>query len=417
MPGEKLFEDKSDYEEYLKLLKENKSQFKLFSFLLLPDKISLLLELKSDSSLSQIMHNLNNSYTKYFNGKYGNRPHLFKGRYESKIIEKTYLLKLVNYFNFQSVIASERSNLFPFYSSYSIYVNKENLLPMKDEIDEVLNYVDGNYENYIKNIYEGEIKKIENLLAKKRIIGSKEFKDMVREKITFYKQNNVAIEVKPEENIPKIQIFPRKFAYLILTAFVIVIAVFSYFTYKAQRTIKFVQIQMQLAQKKLEDAEKGINLAQLSPSPKSFSLKGEEMSGRKNFVKERDISEEDKTIDKKFVDYDEKPVSLKYLEGTIWEVEIKVSNKETVNDKLIFNNKKFSSQKFNEKGFSPTNYSVRYKDNGIMVWETIQTDQKGETISWYGEFDGNVIKGILYQKSGNEEKSSSFISVKKAGIS
>jgi len=403
MPGEELFKDKSDYEQYLKLLKENKPNFKLFSFLLLPDRISLLLELKLGSSISQIMHNLNNSYTKYFNGKYGNRPHLFKGRYESKIVEKTYLLKLVNYLNKKGMNCP--------YSSYSLYIKEKDFLPIKEEIEDVLMGINENYKDYIMKISEEEIKNIENLLEKKRIIGSKEFRDMVKEKIASTKNKNI---IKSEANnfVSQIPIFPKKFAYLFLSLFFVLIGLLSYFIYKNQQTIKLVQLQMQLAQKKLEDAENEVKLAQsdnLKEAKKNPALAISKTSEVKSEAPSESI--------KKLVNYDEKPVGLKYLEGTVWEVEIKFSNKEIITDKLIFNNRKFSSQKFNEKGFLPTNYSVRYKENNVMVWESTQTNQKGETITWYGEYDGNVMKGILFEKNGEEEKSFSFISVKKAGIS
>ena len=89
MPDNRLFENPEDYRTYLTLLQNNQSKFKLFAFLLRPDRSTLLLELKPQASLSQVMHTVNNSYTKYYNSRHGETPHLFKGRYESKILEKS----------------------------------------------------------------------------------------------------------------------------------------------------------------------------------------------------------------------------------------------------------------------------------------------------------------------------------------
>ena len=98
--GESIFLDEGDYKMYLELLKKYKQQygFKLFSFEPMPGSLNLLLELKEGETISMVMHDINSSYTKYFNGRYARKGHAFRERFKPVVVEKeTYLLSLVNY--------------------------------------------------------------------------------------------------------------------------------------------------------------------------------------------------------------------------------------------------------------------------------------------------------------------------------
>ena len=63
---------------YLDLIKKYKDQygFKIFSYILMPNQLSLLLELKEETTISVIMHDLTSSYTKYYNSRYNRKGHL-----------------------------------------------------------------------------------------------------------------------------------------------------------------------------------------------------------------------------------------------------------------------------------------------------------------------------------------------------
>ncbi|MBU1124892.1 MAG: transposase, partial [Candidatus Omnitrophica bacterium] len=99
--GENIFLDEKDYAMYAELLKKYKEQygFRLFSFCLIPGTLSLLFELKGEEdSVSMVMHDINSSYTRYFNGRYNRRGHLFRERFKSVIVEKgPYLAKVLRY--------------------------------------------------------------------------------------------------------------------------------------------------------------------------------------------------------------------------------------------------------------------------------------------------------------------------------
>src|SRR5258706_15490314 len=97
---EPIFKEKADYEMYLNLLTKYKKEhkFKLFSYCLLPDSLHLLIETVEDGAISEIMHNLNSMYTKYFNNRHERRGHLFESRFRSVLVEKAnHLAELTRY--------------------------------------------------------------------------------------------------------------------------------------------------------------------------------------------------------------------------------------------------------------------------------------------------------------------------------
>ena len=49
-------------------------------------------------------------------------------------------------------------------------------------------------------------------------------------------------------------------------------------------------------------------------------------------------------------------------------------------------------------GFQPSRYSTKELNNGTVIWETIQRNDKGDIANWRGEWDGEIMKGILRRK-------------------
>ncbi len=216
--NEDVFKEPEDYKTYLGLLRKYKEQygFKLFSFVLAPNHLHLLFELKVGITISDIMHDLNANYTKYFNSKYQRKGHLFQERSKMVLAEKDkYLLPILAYMHLNPcycVIASEqreRSNLkeiasspeftlseaegaprngthrldsYP-YSSHVLYsaINASDSvfegLDLAEEINEVsrLAGLAVNYTNFMKNIPQEEMKILGSDLKKKPILSSEEF--------------------------------------------------------------------------------------------------------------------------------------------------------------------------------------------------------------------------------------------------
>lgn len=88
--GNSLFLDDTDYRQCMELLMKYRQQyaFKLFSYALLPTYLFLLLEVAVETTISQVMHAVNSSYTKYFNSRYNKKGHLFQERFKAILIDK-----------------------------------------------------------------------------------------------------------------------------------------------------------------------------------------------------------------------------------------------------------------------------------------------------------------------------------------
>ena len=86
----------------------------------------------------------------------------------------------------------------------------------------------------------------------------------------------------------------------------------------------------------------------------------------------------------------------------------------TLKDKLRFTSGRFHSDHFSEKGFTGTNFSLTTQPNGVTIWETLQSAPDGSTASWRGDWQGDVMKGVVSYKPAGEEKPRdfSFFSIK-----
>ena len=104
--NEEIFKASGDYQTYLTLLNKYKEKhgFKLFSFCLLPNHLHLLIELKEGLTLSDVMHDLSSNYTKYFNGKYSRKGHLFQERYKVVLAQKQIYLAPISEYIYQNPV-------------------------------------------------------------------------------------------------------------------------------------------------------------------------------------------------------------------------------------------------------------------------------------------------------------------------
>ncbi len=124
---QRVFKDRDDYERYLKILGNYKIQYNyvLYAYVLMSNHIHLLIETK-EKPLSKILQGINQSYTIYFNKRYGMVGHLFQGRYKAILCEKdAYLLSLVKYIHLNPIRARVVKNLEEYpWSSHRCYVGR-----------------------------------------------------------------------------------------------------------------------------------------------------------------------------------------------------------------------------------------------------------------------------------------------------
>ncbi len=87
------------------------------------------------------------------------------------------------------------------------------------------------------------------------------------------------------------------------------------------------------------------------------------------------------------------------IEGYSWRIKLtqiggpKVSYKAA--DIITITQTHISSANLTKEGYSQSRYSKRELPNGTVIWETIQTNDKGDRASWRGEWNTKVMKGIL----------------------
>jgi putative transposase len=102
-----IFTEVSDFQKYLSLLANYKKRyrFRIYAFVLMSNHVHLLLETK-EIPLSKVLQGINQSYTMYFNKKYGTIGHLFQGRYKAILCDRDrYLLGLIKYIGHNPVRA------------------------------------------------------------------------------------------------------------------------------------------------------------------------------------------------------------------------------------------------------------------------------------------------------------------------
>ncbi|MFH1578309.1 MAG: transposase, partial [Candidatus Omnitrophota bacterium] len=212
-----IFKDGKDYEMFLELLKRYQEQYgmRLFSYVLLPGHLHLLLEMMGEGEqVSSFMHNLNNAYTKYFNGRYQRKGHLFRGRFKAAIVEKApNLTKLTAYMH----LNPKRLNLVPNakdypHSSYGDYLNLErgkqftpleakeqqekSKVPLTDfnfeqEIAETLGFLkDKGYMEFVDNLTREDAERLHKNLQRGGIFGSEEFIKKIKKEIADSQSGN-----------------------------------------------------------------------------------------------------------------------------------------------------------------------------------------------------------------------------------
>jgi len=184
--NEEIFKDSKDYLTYMNALKKYKAQygFKLFAFCLLPNHMHLLIELKEGITISDIMHDLNSNYTKYFNGRYNRKGHLFQERNRTILAEKlTYLLPMTAYIHLNPKAQNLASEIkdYPYSSCSRFWVLGSGLsviegMNLDEEVKEIAGYLKGKtYADFLNSVTKNEMEVLAKDLSKKLMLGSEGF--------------------------------------------------------------------------------------------------------------------------------------------------------------------------------------------------------------------------------------------------
>lgn len=96
---QRLFEEDTDYEQFLYILAEAKklSGFELFAYCLMDNHLHLLIR-EGKEPLGQVFRRIGTSYVRWFNWKYQRSGHLFQDRFMSKPVDSdSYFITVLAY--------------------------------------------------------------------------------------------------------------------------------------------------------------------------------------------------------------------------------------------------------------------------------------------------------------------------------
>ncbi len=354
---------------YLDLVRKYKSQhkFRLYSYCLMPDHLELLVETGEDASISEIMHDLNSLYTKYFNGRYDKRGHLFESRFRSMLVEKSqYLAAITRHIHRVPTHPKEYPN-----SSFHLYIDASSdaaAPDMRSEMNEVLEFLRNkdksvSYERYVMDGDSKEMASLSKSLRRGQVVGSDAFQQTVKNRVEAHVEK-LKEAVKPSG--------PGRTTLFFIGSFVLVVTAASAYLYvsKAKVEVQYTQLLKE---------------------------------------KEREFKEKTQFENRS-------PLALSELDGTLWRVDLVVLppgiSKETFHDTLHFTDGLFWSENATKLGFKPARYTMFVRPGSLTTWEAQVSDGRGNTMTWRGDWQGDLMKGISrYAPLGKEQQVSSFYSV------
>ena len=94
-----IFENEMDYKYFVRLIRihSEETDVKIVAYCLMSNHFHILLHSEGDN-VSQFMHRLSTSYSKYFNGKYDRVGHLFQDRFRSENVnDERYFMTVFRY--------------------------------------------------------------------------------------------------------------------------------------------------------------------------------------------------------------------------------------------------------------------------------------------------------------------------------
>jgi REP element-mobilizing transposase RayT len=382
--GEEVFKDEGDYKMYLNLLNKYQNEYglKLFSFVLMSRQVNLLIELKEGAAISMVMRDLTSSYTKYFNKRYERKGHLFRERFKSVVVEKEpYLLSFVSYAHQKPLELGLVDNLDTYYNSshplYLYYAAASNIpeveelkkqINIEKEIPEVLEMIknihpqNSGYAGFMAALKKEDMQGICQQLERKKIFGSEAFSAKVEAELKSRMQQ----KEKQQMLNPATVIF----AALMLSALGVTIF------YIARKT------------------------APLSEELKKVTLPA--------------VLDKDKAVYTRLEEGLEKSL-LPQLDNTRWDLELTPGAKTEIayspHDALSFKENKVNSGNLAALGFSSSRYTLSTRDDGKVIWESVQSTPDGDKAFWWGEISRGKMKGILSLRyQGKTPQDFSFIS-------
>lgn len=365
-----LFRDADDNQAYLDLLTQyqTKHQFHLFSYSLLSDKVNLIIEPYGAATISEIMRDLTSRYSKYYNGRYGANGPLFKGRFHTVMAEKeTYLPRLIR---FVHTLSQQTENFSTSALAYARFAGGESVTGLlSKEIREIASMnqfsADSHFQNLSTPLSQDEFAGMQHQL-KGAVIGSPAFIQKVR---TEMKEASVANETKPE-----VQAAPAVSAASVQSA--------AFWPASKVWSFSFLALPVLAVAVTLFLIQKPATVVNTAPTASVAVGKTATMTPVP-------------------------PATPIALNGTEWEVKMIPTDKKDIQgveyDKIRFSDDQVVSKNMAAKGFQPTFYTLTSNEEGVIIWETMQTGPAGDIVAWRGEWANGQMRGVINQQMASGE--------------
>ncbi|MFH1096680.1 MAG: transposase [Candidatus Desantisbacteria bacterium] len=200
---DKIFFEDKDKEKFLEVLERTKERYGylLHAYILMDNHYHLLIETPK-ANISQIMQNINTSYTVYINRRYQRNGHLLQGRFKSIVVDKAeYLITLSRYIHLNPIRAKIVETPEDYkWTSYRAFIGKENN-SIVDITDTLLYFskTRSKAEKAYREFVEEGIRREENPfndIELKIILGGKDFKAKIM---------NLLDRIKVDDELPQIK--------------------------------------------------------------------------------------------------------------------------------------------------------------------------------------------------------------------
>lgn len=175
---EYIFKESFDKGYFIKQLKESIEgmNYRIFGYILMDNHYHILIQ-TMNKKLQEIMHQINNKYSKYFNAKYKRVGHVFQGRYKATLVQdERYLIWVLRYIHQNPVQAGICQTVSEYKWSSDIFYRRG--IKGFVNVDIVLNMLDADRNKAVKKYMELMSEREEKDYSKEKIIGDEAYQLM-----------------------------------------------------------------------------------------------------------------------------------------------------------------------------------------------------------------------------------------------
>ncbi|MHB1394831.1 MAG: transposase, partial [Clostridia bacterium] len=175
---EYIFNQSADKGYFIKQLRQSIEgmNYRIYGYVLMDNHYHLLIQ-TMDKKLQDIMHQINNRYSKFFNSKYKRVGHVFQGRYKATLVQdERYLIGVLRYIHQNPVQANICQNINGYKWSSDAFYRKG--IKGFVNVDIVLNMLDADRSEAVRkyNVLMSEKEEVD--YENEKIIGDEAYQLM-----------------------------------------------------------------------------------------------------------------------------------------------------------------------------------------------------------------------------------------------